>query len=113
MTKSNYKWGNDIFGRRLRIQTEVVNGVCPTCQHQGILVSLFKKHYRCVTCGSDLEQKGNGSWLGNKGKEKKRVQNIEYLNTERGFLVAKFNDSKRSSIAKKKKGIIIDFDIAL
>ena len=60
MTKSNYKWGNDIFGRRLRIQTEVVNGVCPTCQHQGILVSLFKKHYRCVTCGSDLEQKVNG-----------------------------------------------------
>jgi len=48
-----------------------------------------------------------------KGKEKKRIQNIEYLNTERGFLVAKFNDSKRSTIAKKKKGINIDFDITM
>ena len=24
------------------------------------LSSLFKSHYRCVTCGSDLEQKVNG-----------------------------------------------------
>ena len=48
------------FGERMRIQTEVVNGVCPTCNHPGVLVSLFKSHYRCVTCGSDLEQKVNG-----------------------------------------------------
>ena len=60
MKKINYKWGNDFFGGRMRIQTEVVNGVCPTCQHPGVLVSLFKTHYRCVTCGSDLEQKVNG-----------------------------------------------------
>ena len=44
----------------MRIQTEVVSGTCPTCLHQGVLVSLFKSHYRCVTCGSDLEQKING-----------------------------------------------------
>ena len=44
----------------MRIQTEIVNGVCPTCNHPGVLVSLFKKHYRCVNCGSDLEQKVNG-----------------------------------------------------
>ena len=44
----------------MRIQTEVVNGVCPTCNQKGVLVSLFKTHYRCVTCGSDLEQKVNG-----------------------------------------------------
>ena len=50
----------DFFGGRLRIQTEIVNGVCQTCQHNGVLVSLFKSHYRCVTCGSDLEQKVNG-----------------------------------------------------
>ena len=60
MKKINYKWGNDFFGGRMRIQAEVVNGVCPTCNHPGVLVSLFKKHYRCVTCGSDLEQKVNG-----------------------------------------------------
>ena len=48
------------FGERMRIQTEVVNGICPSCNQAGVLVSLFKSHYRCVTCGSDLEQKVNG-----------------------------------------------------
>ena len=60
MKKINYRFGDDIFGGRMRIQTEVVNGVCPTCNHAGVLVSLFKRHFRCVTCGSDLEQKVNG-----------------------------------------------------
>tara|TARA_R100001086_G_scaffold1069_1_gene611 strand:+ start:117 stop:365 length:249 start_codon:yes stop_codon:yes gene_type:complete len=54
------KFGENFFGQRIRIQTEVVNGKCPTCLHLGVLVSLFKNHYRCVTCGSDLEQKVNG-----------------------------------------------------
>ena len=44
----------------MKIQTEIVNGICPTCNNPGVLVSLFKKHYRCVNCGSDLEQKVNG-----------------------------------------------------
>jgi len=56
----NNKFGADFFGGRTRLQTEVVNGVCPTCNQHGILVSLFKSHYRCVSCGSDLEQKVNG-----------------------------------------------------
>ena len=56
----NNKFGADFFGGRARLQTEVVNGVCPTCNQKGILVSLFKSHYRCVSCGSDLEQKVNG-----------------------------------------------------
>ena len=60
MKKINYRFGDDVFGGRMRIQTEVVNGVCPTCNHPGVLVSLFKRHFRCVTCGSDLEQKVNG-----------------------------------------------------
>jgi hypothetical protein len=60
MTKINYKWGDDLFGGRMRIQTEIVNGICPTCDQKGLLVSLFKTHYRCVACGSDLEQKVNG-----------------------------------------------------
>ena len=60
MKKINYRFGDDIFGGRMRIHTEVVNGVCPNCHIPGVLVSLFKKHYRCVTCGSDLEQKVNG-----------------------------------------------------
>ena len=60
MKKINYKWGDDFFGGKVRLQTEVVNGVCPTCNQNGILVSLFKSHYLCVSCGSDLEQKVNG-----------------------------------------------------
>tara|TARA_R100001244_G_C5131172_1_gene125793 strand:+ start:286 stop:522 length:237 start_codon:yes stop_codon:yes gene_type:complete len=51
---------NNTFGRGVNVQAEVVNGVCPSCLHPGVLVSLFKSHYRCVTCGSDLEQKVNG-----------------------------------------------------
>ena len=60
MSNINDKFGENFFGGRMRIQTEIVNGVCPTCNHPGVLVSLFKKHYRCVNCGSDLEQKVNG-----------------------------------------------------
>ena len=56
----NDKFRQNFFGGRMRIQTEVVSGTCPTCLHSGVLVSLFKSHYRCVTCGSDLEQKVNG-----------------------------------------------------
>jgi len=60
MSNINDKFGDNFFGGRIRLQTEVVNGVCPTCNHPGVLVSLFNKHYRCVTCGEDLEQKVNG-----------------------------------------------------
>ena len=28
----------------------------------GVLVSLFEKHYRCVTCGSDLETESQRSY---------------------------------------------------
>ena len=60
MSNINDKFGENFFGGRMKIQTEIVNGGCPTCNHAGVLVSLFKKHYRCITCGSDLEQKVNG-----------------------------------------------------
>ena len=41
-------------------KTELVNGVCPECSFDVILVSLANDHFRCTTCGSDLEQKVNG-----------------------------------------------------
>jgi uncharacterized protein (DUF983 family) len=41
-------------------KTEVTHGICPTCEEQTMLVSLTKDFYRCITCGSDLEQKING-----------------------------------------------------
>ena len=60
MSNVNDKFGQRFFGGRMRLHTEIVNGVCPTCNHSGVLVSLYKSHFRCVTCGSDLEQKING-----------------------------------------------------
>ena len=41
-------------------KTELVNGVCPEWSFDVILVSLANDHFRCTTCGSDLEQKING-----------------------------------------------------
>ena len=40
--------------------SEVTHGVCPTCKEPTMLVSITKDFYRCITCGSDLEQKING-----------------------------------------------------
>jgi|TARA_B100000929_G_scaffold243262_1_gene200926 transposase-like protein len=56
----NEKWGKETFGGGLNLHAEVVNGVCPACQSSVVLVSLYKYLYRCVKCGSDLEQKVNG-----------------------------------------------------
>ena len=56
----NEKWGKDTFGGRMTLQAEVVNGNCPTCFQNVVLVSLYHGHYRCTTCGADLEQKVNG-----------------------------------------------------
>jgi len=48
-----------MFGR-LDVRAEVVNGVCPTCSLDTILVSVARDHFRCITCGSDLKQYVNG-----------------------------------------------------
>ena len=40
--------------------SEVTHGVCPTCKQPTMLISITKDFYRCITCGSDLEQKING-----------------------------------------------------
>ena len=42
------------------IQTEIVNGTCPTCSVETVLVSIWPNLFRCMTCGTDLEQKVNG-----------------------------------------------------
>ena len=42
------------------IQTEIVNGTCPTCSIETVLVSIWPNLFRCMTCGTDLEQKVNG-----------------------------------------------------
>ena len=40
--------------------SEVTHGVCPTCSQPTVLISITKDFYRCITCGTDLEQKING-----------------------------------------------------
>ena len=45
---------------KINIQAQVVNGQCPHCSEESIFVSIYKTIFRCVTCGSDLEQKING-----------------------------------------------------
>ena len=51
---------NNFFKKARKFNPEVTHGVCPTCEMPTILVSLSKDFYRCITCGSDLEQKING-----------------------------------------------------
>ena len=53
-------FGKGNFGSGLGINAQVVNGKCPFCHTDGILVSIYKTVYRCITCGSDVEQKING-----------------------------------------------------
>ena len=41
-------------------KTEIVNGKCPLCNFNVVLISLASDHFRCTSCGTDLEQKING-----------------------------------------------------
>ena len=44
----------------VKIQAEVVNGKCPTCDQFTMLVGIDTVIFRCMSCGSDLEQHING-----------------------------------------------------
>ena len=45
----------------LQINAEVVNGNCPHCRHDTVLVSIWTNCiYRCMTCGYDVKQLVNG-----------------------------------------------------
>ncbi len=48
-----------MFGK-IDIKTEIVNGTCPTCTCNTLLVSVAKDYFRCITCGADLRQHING-----------------------------------------------------
>ena len=50
---------NKLF-KNIKLNPEITHGVCPNCDEFTALVSLTKDFYRCITCGSDLEQKING-----------------------------------------------------
>ena len=44
----------------MKVHTEIVNGVCPECEEYTMLVGITRRFYRCMNCGSDLEQHVNG-----------------------------------------------------
>ena len=54
------RYGKGKFGSGVEINAQVVNGKCPYCTTNGILVSVHQTVFRCITCGGDIEQKING-----------------------------------------------------
>ena len=44
----------------INLKTEIVNGTCPTCTCDTLLVSVARDRFRCIVCGSDLKQHING-----------------------------------------------------
>ena len=46
--------------KSFKFQAELVNGQCPTCNLMTTLVGLASDFFRCMSCGSDLQQHVNG-----------------------------------------------------
>tara|TARA_B100000424_G_scaffold179341_1_gene138702 strand:- start:323 stop:556 length:234 start_codon:yes stop_codon:yes gene_type:complete len=46
--------------KSIKIHTEIVNGVCPECEEYTMLVGVTRRFFRCMSCGTDLEQHING-----------------------------------------------------
>ena len=44
----------------MKVSAEIGKGICPTCEEDTMLVGLTNQLYRCMNCGSDLEQHVNG-----------------------------------------------------
>ena len=60
-SKPNHSLEKPSVGANLQINTEIVNGNCPHCKHDTVLVSIWTNCiYRCMTCGFDVKQLVNG-----------------------------------------------------
>ena len=60
-SKSNGSHKKPSLGTNLQINAEIVNGTCPHCRHETVLVSIWTNSlYRCMTCGFDVKQMVNG-----------------------------------------------------
>ena len=46
--------------QKFKVVAEIVNGKCPTCDQFTMLVGIEQSFFRCMSCGSDLEQHVNG-----------------------------------------------------
>ena len=70
--------------KRYKVHTEIVNGICPDCEEYTMLVGVTRRFYRCMTCGSDLEQKVNGviSYIPHLSKNSLKSQVDQYFDGE-------------------------------
>ena len=70
--------------KTIRFHTEIVNGVCPTCEEYTMLVGLTREYFRCITCGADLEQHVNGciKYIPHLHKKSLQSKVDEYFNGE-------------------------------
>ena len=46
--------------QKFKVEAEIVNGKCPTCDQFTMLVGIEQSFFRCMNCGSDMEQHING-----------------------------------------------------
>ena len=53
-------YGKGPFGKALDVAAQVTGGVCPTCTHKTVFVSLSPEIFRCMNCGADCKQYVNG-----------------------------------------------------
>ena len=82
-SKPNYSIEKSSVGANLQINTEIVNGNCPHCKHNTVLVSVWTNSvYRCMTCGFDVKQLVNGkiSYIPHVGDPKKFRYNMKIDN---------------------------------
>ena len=61
MGEKRNMFGHGPFGKALNLPTQLTGGVCPTCDHETMFVSLNPEIYRCINCGADCRQYINGS----------------------------------------------------
>ena len=71
-------------GKNFKITAEIGNGICPTWDEYTPLVGITKQFFRCLTCGSDLEQKVNGviSYIPHLSKNSLKSQVDQYFDGE-------------------------------
>jgi ribosomal protein L37AE/L43A len=46
--------------KTIHFKTEIVNGLCPECDEDTILISISSDIFQCTRCDHKLEQKING-----------------------------------------------------
>ena len=61
LTKKMVRPSMNLFKKyRFKLDPEIAPGVCPHCEEKVTFVSIVNDYYRCMNCGTDVEQKING-----------------------------------------------------